>query len=224
MNLDWILGLVVFLTFTAWALGFYFSIYNTGPPDGLDAAATSIKNDVVAFLTAEVHQMPVRFNSSSSQSGAVLYAVYSWPFGKNSAKVLSGSTSLPCRFSGDTIYWQADLSPGFNYFTIKYADMDASLNCNSTFDISSANQTKPWSAEKKTMFLQEKIDNMTATPYSGFRASLDINRNFRLEMDINGTTTVYGPSAPQHSDVFVKETAGTIYENDKTIELRIMVW
>lgn len=224
MNLDWILGLVVFLIFTAWALGFYFTIYDTGPLGGLEAAAESVKDDVVAFLTAEVHQIPVRFNSSSSQTDAVLSATHTWPLGKNSTQLLSGSSSLPCRFSGDTIYWQADLSAGENWFTIKYANLDTPLNCNGTFDISSPNNTKPWSAEKTSMFLQEKLDNMTATEYSSFKSSLEINRNFRLDMDINGTESSYGPAAPQHSNVHVKETAGTIYENEKTIELRVLVW
>lgn len=224
MNVDWILGFIIFIIFTTWAIGFYFSIYTAGVMNELKVSALHIKDDILSFLTSNMYEIPVRYNSTLSETNAVLYIYYSWPFGKNSTKVLHNSSSLPCMFIGNTLYWQTDISPGMNYFRIEFVEEDTDLNCNSTFDISTANKTIPWSLETKEVFLQEKIDNMTSMNYSKFKSLLGINRNFRIEMQINGNETVYGLRLPPASNVFVNTASGIIYETGKSINLKIMVW
>ena len=230
MNLDWIVAIFIFLFFTAWSLSYYFQQYPSKTPMNLEAAAEDIEEKIINYLSVDYREMPVRFNSSGAFSDAVLYFSYDWPYNKNTTRVVTDKTtmsSLDCRYIGNTLYWTTDLSDGFNYFWIVMFDIDNTpLNCNGTFDTTSANQTIPWVEEKDTILLMDKINEMTNMSYDSFKSVISANRNFRIKMNISGTIIEYGSKKPKISDIYLREKTKKVYTDTgvKKADIKIFVW
>jgi len=225
MDIDWVVGIFVFLVFTCWAFSYYFALFQENA-DQFETAADIGQNKLMDFISADVYEMPVKYYSYGSVSGGILKAKSVWySGGKNSTMVFSGDSPLPCRIDGDDLYWQADLSDGFNYFNIMTADINTTLNCTATFAISSFNLTIPWALEEKSMVSLTRINGMINTSYSELRGSLGMNQNFRFVLERPGGQTNYGNSLPLGPvNIRSKKTEWKIYETGEEANITVFVW
>jgi hypothetical protein len=224
MRLDWIVAITLFLFFVSWSF-IYYTEFFTEKSEPLTNVATMVSDKIVGFLQTDVYRVPVRFNSSNTTINSVLYLDFIWPDGtKNSTRMFSGDDQLLCNISDNTMYWLSNLTQGENYFLMKFAESNTTMNCNASISTQHISKTVPWVQEKKTLISQLKIDEMLNTDYNSFRDSLDINQNFRVELEINESTTTYGLNPPLLSDIRVEETNSMIWENNQKIKIRVLVW
>ncbi len=225
MEVDWIIGVFVFIIVIGWAFAYYFAVFQ-GEGGQFEASAKLDQEKILDYVSAEAYEMPVRLYSEGPASGAVLLAKSFWYSGtKNSTFVSGGAARLPCRIEGDDLFWQADLSGGYDYFTISTADANMSMNCSGSFPVSSYNLTIPWTAAKKSTISLAKVGGMMNASYEEFRRSLGLNRNFRFVMETGGSETVYGkriPSGPANVRSTKNERA--LYEIGGKANITIAVW
>lgn len=225
MDVDWIVGIFVFMVFTGWAFSYYVAIFQeSGSQFGVVAEAGQMS--VMDSVSANVYEAPVRYYSDGPVADGVLKAKSVWYSGeKNSTMVFSGDALLPCRIDGDDLYWQADLADGYNYFTIATADVNTTMNCTATFAITQSNLTTPWAFEKRRMVSLTRINGMANTGYDGFRSSLGMNQNFRFSMESAGGEIAYGKSIPSGPvNVNSKKTEWKIYETQEKANITVAVW
>jgi hypothetical protein len=225
MDADWVVGMLVFIVFTGWALSYYFAFFQADVSD-FETAAEAGQSKVMDFVSVPVYEIPVRYYSNGPVTDGVLKAKSIWYSGeKNSTIVFSAGSPLPCRIDGDDLYWQADLSDGYNNFTIATADANSTANCTGAFGISSSNQTEPWVAEEGRMISLARISEMAGMEYDEFRSSLGMNQNFMFTIKSAGLETEYGKSIPSGPvDVNLKTTEWRIYETREKANVTIAVW
>ncbi|GEM_PF-800815 len=223
VSVDWAVGIGVFLIFVAISFSYYSSVFPPG--DGtLEDASLYAADQILDEIKVDVYDVPVVFDSPSSASDQVLYFNYTWPYGKNTTMVYSGGTSLPCYISGDTVYWEADLSAGRNHFMMRYSNQSVPMRCTSSLSISQINKTAPWAEEHHRMFSQSQITAMSGTPYGTFSDRLNLNMDFRIYINESGTVTEYGIIPPNSTSVRVLRRWGTMEDTGNDVEVRILVW
>jgi hypothetical protein len=225
MEVDWVVGIFVFLVFIGWAFSYYFAIFQENA-SRFETTAEAGQRNVMGFISVDVYEAPVKYYSNGPVANGVLKAKSVWYSGeKNSTMVFAGGSPLPCRIDGDDLYWQADLSAGNNYFTITTANVNTTMNCTAAFAISSFNLTVPWALERKTMVSLTRINEMANTSYDGFRNSLGMNQNFRFRMERAGGDIAYGKSGPSGPvNVNSKKTEWKIYETQEKANITVAVW
>jgi hypothetical protein len=226
VEIDGVIGMMVFLFFVSWIIVYYLSLSATlsGRGNPLEDVVSDINGKVMDFLQVSVTEVPVVFDSPSSTTDSVLFLDFIWPAGtKNSTKVFSGSSQLPCEIDGDILYWEVDLESGENYFTMRFSTQNVSLNCTASLNKAGANETVPFVGEQQEMVSQAQIDSMLAMPYSEFRDSIGVIRNFYIELNISNNLTTYG-SLPAAGDVFVVENPSIIEETDQAVTVRVHVF
>jgi hypothetical protein len=225
MEIDWIVGVLVFLVFTGWAFTYYFAIFEMNKNHS-EIESGLARNAITDYISTGVYEAPVKYNSPSVVSGAVLKAKSLWYNGeKNSTRVFSGGQPLGCRIDGDDIYWQSDLVQGYNVFSISVAAVNGTMNCTGTFGISSYNLTVPWAFEGKNMVSLAKIYNMTNTSYDDFRKLLNIGQNFRVTIEKGSGEMEYGKSIPYGPlDVYSKTSERKIFETSEMANITIAIW
>ena len=222
MHTDWIIAAAVFFVLVGWAFGYYSGLF-TWKADALKEEASTISSKVLDFLLVNSYTLPASFYSDNTTSGSVLYFDFGFPAGtRNSTKVFSGQTPLPCMLEGNRIYWQADLEEGENIFRLEFSEISGGMNCDSNLSTENKSMALPWVLETKKLVSQEKIDEMLSKPYKEFRRELDIHRNFRIETE--GISQPYGPVPPPAGNVYVKETLSKITESNEDIRIRVLVW
>jgi len=225
MEIDWVIGIMVFLVFIGWAFAYYFAIFQQSDMQ-FEIAAGIERDKVLNFISASVYEAPVIYESGEAVSGAVLKAKSVWYSGeKNATKVFSGSEALPCRIDGDDLYWQADVASGTNVFAIAMADVNTTMNCTASFAITSSNLTVPWAFEKKTMASLARLQQMNGTAYGTFKDALGINQNFRIKIEKASGGMTYGKSIPSGPvNVHSKEFGREIFETSEQANITIYVW
>ncbi len=225
MEIDFIVGILVFLVFVGWAFSYYIMIFGDAE-NRFEIAAETEAGKITDFLSVDVYEIPVRYDSPSPASGGVMRAESVWYHGeKNTTRVFSGSTRLPCRISGNTLYWQADLSAGENYFRILVANMNETMNCTGSFPVSSSNLTIPWALERREMLSLSRVSEMTDMDYEAFRSAAGLNEDFRVEIETAEGETVYGKSIPSGGvDVVVKKFRMPVFETFGSANITIAVW
>lgn len=225
MDVDWVVGIMVFLIFVGWAFSYYFAIFQQGENQFEIAAATETEK-VMNFIAIDVYEIPVKYNSGSAVSDAVLKAKSIWYHGgKNATRVFAGDEASPCRIDGDDLYWQADLAGGFNYFTIETADANTTMNCTGSFPISSFNLSVPWAFEKEGMLSLTKIYEMANMSYDDFRTSAGINHNLKIKIEKPSGEISYGRSAPGGpANAYSKVHQRKIFETSEWANVTVTVW
>ncbi len=224
MEVDYAMAFIAFLFFASLSVAYYVSINPLWPTAGTVAAADRTNDGVLGYLLADVHEVPVRFNSDGAASDKPLYFNFTWPFGQNSTRVYAGALQLPCKIAGDAVHWQSDLHDGWNDFRVKFANKTEAMNCTGAFDTANENQTIPWAQEKKTMLLQSRIDSMLAMGYVAFKAAVGADRDFRVEINASGSVTGFGASLPTRSDIHRRVALTYIFENATAAEVSVLVW
>lgn len=223
VGVDWAIGIGIFLIFVAISFAYYSSLFP--PADSpLAESADYAAGQILDYIKVDVHDVPVMFSSPSIANDQVLYLNYTWPFGKNSTRVYSGGTSLPCYISGDTLYWEADLASGDNHFIVRYSNQSLAMRCASSLSLSQVNRTLPWAAEPKRLFAQSRIDAMAGMPYQDFMDEQDLNRDFSLYINDSGTVTQYGKNPPNSTSVVAVRRWGIMEGTGNNVEARILVW
>lgn len=220
MNVDWVVAFAVFMLFVSLSFVYYLGFFEQrlDISQGLDALAGRI----VSSLEAPEYSMPVKYDSAEAGLG-VLYAEAVLPEGMDEhVKVTGGSGGLGCMLSGDRLYWEADLVAGDNLFTITYSNY-TTLACVASLDTSGANQSFPLSAVKSLKLSETRLGELQAMDYQGFRASMAVQNNLRLEWDgdVSGS---YGPEPPGNRDVFVRVFTRPLLESPGTAEIRALSW
>jgi len=225
MDIDWIVGIFLFLVFVGWGLSYYFAMFS-GNEVQFEQTAELERQKIMSFVAVDVYEAPVKYNSSASVSNAVLKAKSVWYSGeKNSTRVLSNENALPCRLDGDDLYWQANLAQGFNVFRIRTASVNTTANCTGTFTITSSNLTVPWALERKEMASLTKIYEMTNTTYDGFRDAIGTNMNFRFVLEAPSGDINYGKAIPSGAvNVYSKKTVMKMFETSESVNITVAVW
>ncbi len=225
MDIDWIVGISLFMVFAAFGFSYYFALVS-GNGANFEVAAETQRENIIAFVSVGVYEAPVKYNSSASLSDAVLKAkAFLYSGERNSTRVLSNETALPCRLDGDDVYWQADLAQGFNVFRIRTADVNSTLNCTGTFAITSSELAVPWAFEKKAMASLTKIYELANTSYEQFREALGINMHFRLVLQAASGNVSYGRTPPSGAvNVYSKTTETRLFETSENANITVAVW
>lgn len=221
MDVDWIIAMGLFLVFISWSFVYYTGFFS--PSADMKAGVEGISSRVVDYLSVDVYDVPVVYDSGVNGS-RVLYMDFSWPpYSKNSTRIFSGNGTLPCRITGDRVYWQAGLSQGENRFVMRYHAGNGSLLCGSGFPATNASQAIPRAAERGRMFSQERISRMLAVDFQGFSYILGVSQDFRVELEIGNATVEYGIEPPLGYNVYVRETKGRTVDGDDLV-VRVLTW
>ncbi|MCD6590992.1 MAG: hypothetical protein J7K72_03390 [Candidatus Aenigmarchaeota archaeon] len=225
IEIDWIIGMFVFFVFIAWAFIYYSGMFQPDV-DYLDEMADVVQEAVVNNISVDVFSVPVVFNSPADVQDAVLVAEYVWYNGeKNSTKVYENGQTLPCRIVGDKLYWQTNLSQGINRFTIEFANVNVTLNCNSSFSVEHSNMTVPWVLEKNEMVSLNKIYHMTNTSYSKFKEIAGLKNDFMFNIVSPSVNITYGKQIPRGMiDINVDTRRFVIWELAEPANITIAVW
>jgi len=222
MNVDWAIAVSVFLIFIGIGMASYWGLFETDS-NAIGLSLDAANEKVLGFLQVDSWTTPVRYDSPDSGT-EVLYLDFTWPEGtKNSTRILDSGLALTCMFQGDRLYFQAYVEPGDNEFLLTFANVSTPLGCGSVLETAEANLSLPLASERSRMVSQSRADQMLGTEYNQFRQSLGITRNLRIEID-SGTTTAYGPSPPQYTNTYVRETHSQILGTGQPITIRVMVW
>jgi hypothetical protein len=225
-SIDGVVAFVLFLIFVSWSFVYFSTILSVEAANPLEGTIKSVSDNIVEYLTVDAYEMPVRHNSNSNVTDAVFYFDYVWPSegAKNSTKVYNNiGDPVFCNITGNTIFWMADADAGFNYFTITYSNKNVTLNCSDGDLGNPINKTIPWSAVRKRKVSQERINDMVNTGHESFKTKLGIERDFRVEMNVSGSITVYGMSPPNATSVYTKTTLHAT-ENNQQAEIKVLIW
>ena len=223
VQVDWVIGVSIFIIFSALTIIYYTNLTAIEQVHPLQDSASMFADTIMDYLQVDAYSVPVKYDAAAPASDVVFYLDLIWPVGQNTTSVLKDGTSQECYITGERLYWKSDVTSGKNNFTVRFRDLEQSLQCTDTLALGGAVQTFPGAMEKSLMLSQTRIDEMNATNYSLFKNSLNIDRQFRVEMDINGTEFNYGPVTPL-TDIFAREKWGTILETDERVSMRILVW
>lgn len=219
MNVDWAIALSVFLIFVGIGMISYWGLFQTSA-NPVQSSLDPINQKVLDFLTVDSWTAPVRYNSSGSGT-TVMYFDFSWPDGtRNSTQVLYSGLSLSCMLQGSRVYFEANVQEGDNYFEMTFANESSPVLCDSILETENANLSIAWASERAVRISQSRLDQLLASDYSQFRGSLEITRNFRVEAG----AVSFGPSPPQYTNTYVKESRYLIQETGNPVTIRVMVW
>ncbi len=217
MNIDWIVAIVTFLTLVIFSFNYYtaFFVYQAD----LDDVAAIINERVIGSMTVDGYAVPVYFNATSPGS-RLLYADFPGSDSeKNSARVTSSGTDLPCMFSGNVIYWEADVTESSNMFKIFYSDMDVPINCDDTLTTGGEEKATPWAKERTTVLSYVRLGEISAMGYDKYRNSISVSRDLRVETD----GFVLGPEPPGSINVYAFKNNVTT-ENMQPATIRVLIW
>jgi hypothetical protein len=226
MDIDWVLGIAVFLFFVAWSFTFYFSVFRFDERY-LDTAADIEMGKILDYMSIPLYSVPAVASSAGAQNDVVLSAGYlGYPEWRNTTRVWSGSTNLSCRIIGNNTYWLANLSAGANTFRIEFAGLGTENPlCSGTFSVAGATQIVPRALEENSMISSARMANMTSMGYQDFRKEIRTTQGFLL--DVNGSTTSFsfGSGMPQGpSNVFVRTARGRIWETREDVNVTFYTW
>ncbi|MBU0952954.1 MAG: hypothetical protein KKA90_00850 [Nanoarchaeota archaeon] len=225
MDIDWPISFITFLVFIIWGLVFYASLFEP-PSEDLRTAMEGVANTVIENISIEVTDLPVAATTTLEEI-KILRLSYFFPSqnARNSTKILVGGTSVPCQFFGDTVQWNDYLYYGTTHYTLRFADKSVPQHCNAQVLIfGNTTQVDVGAAETKTMFSIAQINTMTNMSLGAFRTEHNINRNFKVEFNLSGTITAFGPEPPPLSNVYVTERRGALEEDESELHFRIFVW
>ena len=224
-SIDGVVGIALFVLFVAWSFIYLSSVFSAERGDAMEEASRTISGRIAAYLTVDAYEIPVSYTSQSNASGVVFYFDHAWPSAgaRNSTRVYGSINALPCNITGNRLYWQSDVTEGANSFIVRYSNKDVAMNCTGGFPIMIGNKTIPWSAVKKQLLSQDRINGMAAMDYPAFKMSLGIERDFRVELNASGSVTEYGSLVPNGTDVHVKTTRHGMEDNRKA-EMRVLTW
>lgn len=226
MDVDWVVGIMIFILFTGWSFAYYSGLFGGSREDPSETLAME-RDKVLDSFSVYVYRAPVVYGSQDSVADSVLKAKSVWYHGeKNSTRVYSsGGDLLPCRISGDGLYWEADVSAGENEFAIQIAEVNESMNCTGSFSISSHNLTCPRAFEKSNMLSLHLVNETTSMGYDRFRSSHGINHDFRLSLEWGNRSTVYGKALPSGPvDVVSWERETRVVEMPGMANVTVAVW
>jgi hypothetical protein len=225
MDVDLVIGTILFLVFVGWAFSYYFAMFQQSEGQFELAAAVETER-IMNFMAVDVYEAPVRYEAGSAVADAVLKAKSVWYHGEpNATRVFAGEEALPCRLDGDDLYWQADLAAGYNYFAIKTAAVNTSVNCTASFAISAYNLTVPWAFEKEKMLSLTKIYEMANMSYASFKNSSGVNQDFKISIEKASGGLEYGRSAPSGPvNVYSKKYQKRIFETAEDANVTVAIW
>lgn len=225
-TIDGVVAVILFIMFVSWSFVYFSQAFSSGTDFPMEVTAESISGYIVSYLVLDSYEVPVSHNASGAQSNAVFYLDYIWPSdgAKNSTRVYNGSGSgLACNITGNRLYWLSNASAGSNYFRITYSNKNVTMNCSGGVLGTPINQTIPWSAVGKSRVSLEKVTDMAGTSYGSFKNGLGIDRDFRVEINISDSVTVYGLPLPNASSVYAKTTRHATEEGEQA-EITVMIW
>ncbi len=225
MEIDWVIAVALFIIFVTWAFGYYASLYSFRT-DSLKSIAEVINDKIIGFLTLEVETVPIKYSAVTPSERVILYFEHKWPFGKNTTKIFSqDSVELPCYIENITVFFQTNLTSGDNIFNMVYKDENITeVKCSGAFFRENETRVIPISAVRESISSQEKINEMTNMSYEDFKGSLNILRDFRVEIEKGNENITFGLLPPPVLNVFVKETLTELEETGEDIKIRVLVW
>ena len=224
MEIDWIIAVGLFLVFVTWAFGYYSSLFAV-KQEPLKTIAASIGDRVVDFLSFQVETVPIKYNSLTDEPRKVLYIEHKWPFGKNTTRLFSDSSEeLTCYIENSTMFFEAVLSAGDNFFEMVYKDEGTGLNCNDQFNRENESQATPLVGKRQLLVSQARINQMGNMSYEEFKDGLNIGRDFRVELETMPENITFGLAPPPFTNVFVRETLSMIQDSEEGVKIRVLVW
>lgn len=223
MNIDWAVAISVFLLFFVWSFFFYTNIYTMD--QDITSSLESISDSVLENLTVKVHTMNVKVYSQSDQTDIIMSTEYIWPFGKNTTKVYLDSEEKECIISNDMIFWQSDLSRGYNYFDVKYSEQDSNMSCSGNFSQPAQDNFFMYSAEEVEQISLARLNQMLSSDYQEFKSGLGITKDFNVSTETySGNKTSYGIPPPKASNVYSKKVLRVLEETQEQITIHFLTW
>ncbi len=219
VEIDGIVAVAIFLLFIAWSFTYYSNI---GSGSDTAVISESVNAKIIGYLKPEGYRVLLKYPASSPKSGAVLYFDYMWEFGKETTMVYKGSSQLPCQISGNTVYFQADLTAGNNYFLMTYSN-ETGTGCSSTISLADIDRTSVLLKEKESIVSEKKINEMKAMGYEEFKKHIGANNDFRVELSRGGSTETLGKALPKGS-IYSAKTISRVRETGQDIEIRTFIW
>ncbi len=225
MDIDWPLALAVLLIFLSWALAIYGDIYQFKALP-LSTLADDVNKKILDFLKVSVFEVPVNYTSIVVDGSKVLYADIVWPEGTvNSTKVFKAAALQPCQLASNRVYWLTSVTnTGPNYFRLRITTQSQPQNCSGSFTTGNASLATAVAMEKLEMVTNQKIAEVTSKSYEAFKSNISVSRDFRIEFNISGSVTTYGPSLPNASDVSSKETVTRVEDTNQNAVITVFVW
>jgi hypothetical protein len=225
MDIDWVLGIAVFLFFVAWSFTFYFSVFRFDQ-NYLDTAADIEMGKILDYISIPVYSAPIFVNSSVTENDVILYSGYvGYAENRNTTRVRS-MAYLPCIISGNNTYWKTNLYPGEEEFAIEIADTEAaSPLCTGNFSLAGARQVVPRALEETSRISTTKIADINAMGYDNFRKEIRTTQDFRLELEDPFTNSSFGKPLPQGAEnVFVRKSGGVMWEMMFAVNVTFYIW
>ena len=232
MDLDWIISIAAFLVFVSWALFFYTNAV-LPVQTGEQGSLLAVNQKVVDFLTVEVRESDIRVVATvANENSSVFFLTYPWSFGKNTTRVFNSSGGqLGCYMwaHNNTLYFRGNLTVGGdpttnNYFKMRYRNESTAMNCTTSFAIVNESGVVAWPAKPLRLLSIAQITTMNTTAYDTFRQQLSVTRNFRVELNISGAVTTYGPNLPGASNVYATSVNSLVEETNQNATVRVMSW
>jgi len=223
MNVDWAVAIAVFVLLVGWSFSYYTGFFQPDQQNMHDIVS-SIQEKLVNYMSDDVYSVPAVFNSNTTET-LVLYSEFPWNSSvRNSTRVYSGQTQLPCMFSGNRLYWQSEVQPGQNLFSIEFSTAETDLNCMDSLSTAGANQTTLWAEQKSQTLSSNLIIRMFTEGYEYVRSALLISQNFRLEINSTSNYWEFGPSSPLSSNVYARQFTAQVYETGEKADIQLLVW
>ena len=224
MDIDWIAAIALFLIFVSWSLSYYIDIFQAQESE--ISPADSDARRIIELLSAKTYNVPVEYTADSPVSGAVFEAKSLWYHGeKNSTRVFYRGVQIPCIIEGESLYWQADISAGENYFEIKTADANSTLNCSGAFTISAPILAVPWAFEEGVMLSMPKILEMSSMNYEDFASQAKVAHDFKISIKTQSENITYGKSMPAGpKNIYSKAYSLRVFETSENANVTILLW
>ena len=216
------LGLVIFIIFITWSLSFYIALIPETNESEMKAAEIT-KEKIINYLTSDVFKVPVIFNSGSSGL-TVLHADNLWYSGnKTTTRVFFEGIEQECIISGDTLFWQSDVSAGQNIFEIKFSENNEPQNCSGNFSVVNSTLAVPGVIEISDRVSNYSVQDMLNTSYEEFTQSLRISENFYLSLRSAPLNVTYGNNVSRAENIFPIKYENAFWDGEP-VTIMISVW
>jgi len=206
MRIDWIVAVLTFLMFTAWAFS-YYTVLATSKLVSRSEAALQAADSITGYMGTDTISIPATMNASSSAENLTLWAYMDWTGEiKNVTRVSSSrfsNGSLPCMVSGYRVYWKANVTQGMNAFYIEASDPPDPAGCDSYIQLSGMpepNQTRLWAAEGRRMASASALSAICTgmnSSYAGMKAGIGVTTDFSVLMEMPGGMMTCGIPLPR---------------------------
>jgi len=230
MRIDWVVALIIFLMFAAWAFSYYTQL-NSGEIVPKAESAFLAGKMISEYMMVPASSTPASFSSASAAQDVTLWVYMNWTADTQNTTRVAASPwsggSLPCMISGDRLYWKANLTSGDNRFFIEQALADSPPNCDQAIAETDENQAVLWADEGRSVFTGLKNAQLCATmndSYRDMKSEIGVNFDFSVLIQESGSEYSCGLPLPRTArDIFVFPVSGALFDGGQ-VNVSVRLW